>query len=349
MNLSSLVANIANKLNFHNSRCHTFQEMVIGMIRQNNVQHHALTQSLTPKSSLKSKLERARRFFKRTRNSWDSFRKGVDFKHLEPDSKNAFNFRPHKLDVWITRYQLSRFSCQSWESCISLVLDAARSSRKLGYKSAHGYLNKFKEAFGLDKILSFSSDWEFIGKEWISYLLDHNISFFIRIKDNQLANDLDTKRPLKEFFHNLGTEETLNFPSIMDDPRLVIVGKKFKEENLVICSNVQDKDHVLRTYRQRWDIERLFRNMKTQGFNLENTQMKDLKRLSKLMAFIAIAILFSTITGLTQKCSYKKTVKSPLYSIFTKGLRWLKTKLLTFSFTKVFRLLQKSEGEYGYW
>ncbi len=211
-------------------------------------------------------------------------------------------------------------------------------------KARMDILNKFKEAFGLDKILSFSSDREFIGKEWISYLLDHNISFFIRIKDNQLANDLDTKRPLKEFFHNLGTEETLNFPSIMDDPRLVIVGKKFKEENLVICSNVQDKDHVLRTYRQRWDIERLFRNMKTQGFNLENTQMKDLKRLSKLMAFIAIAILFSTITGLTQKCSYKKTVKSPLYSIFTKGLRWLKTKLLTFSFTKVFRLLQKSEG-----
>jgi transposase len=211
-------------------------------------------------------------------------------------------------------------------------------------KARMDILNKFKEAFGLDKILSFSADREFIGKEWISYLLDHNISFFIRIKDNQLANDLDTKRPLKEFFHNLGTEETLKLPSIMDDPRLVIVGKKFKEENLVICSNVQDKDHVLRTYRQRWDIERLFRNMKTQGFNLENTQMKDLKRLSKLMAFIAIAILFSTITGLTQKCSYKKTVRSPLYSIFTKGLRWLKTKLLTFSFTKVFRLLQKSEG-----
>ncbi len=141
-------------------------------------------------------------------------------------------------------------------------------------KARMDILNKFKEAFGLDKILSFSSDREFIGKEWISYLLDHNISFFIRIKDNQLANDLDTKRPLKEFFHNLGTEEILNFPSIMDDPRLVIVGKKFKEENLVICSNVQDKDHVLRTYRQRWDIERLFRNMKTQGFNLENTQMK---------------------------------------------------------------------------
>jgi transposase len=211
-------------------------------------------------------------------------------------------------------------------------------------KARMDILNKFKEAFGLDKILSFSADREFIGKEWISYLLDHNIPFFIRIKDNQLANDLDTKWPLKEFFHNLGTEETLNLPSIMDDPRLVIVGKKLKEENLVICSNVQDKNHVLRTYRQRWDIERLFRNMKTQGFNLENTQMKDLKRLSKLMAFIAIAILFSTITGLNQKCAYKKTVRSPLYSIFTKGLWWLKTKLLTFSFTKVFRSLQKSEG-----
>ncbi|GAJ45709.1 hypothetical protein HE1_00018 [Holospora elegans E1] len=64
-------------------------------------------------------------------------------------------------------------------------------------------------------------------------------------------------------------------------------------------SFAQDKDRVLN--KQRWDIERLFRTMKTQGVNLENTHMKDLGRLSKLMTIVAVAILYASITGLTQE------------------------------------------------
>ncbi|GAJ46376.1 hypothetical protein HE1_00708 [Holospora elegans E1] len=61
-------------------------------------------------------------------------------------------------------------------------------------------------------------------------------------------------------------------------------------------SFAQDKDRVLN--KQRWDIERLFRTMKTQGVNLENTPMKDLGRLSKLMTIVAVAILYASITGM---------------------------------------------------
>ncbi|WP_327059321.1 transposase, partial [Holospora undulata] len=97
----------------------------------------------------------------------------------------------------------------------------------------------------------------------------------------------------------------------------------------------QDKDRVLN--KQRWDIERLFRTMKTQGVNFENTPMKDLGRLSKLMT-----ILYASITGLTQEIAYKKTVRAPfyssLYSYFTRGLRWIKDKLLFFDFSDLLNL-----------
>ncbi|GAJ46110.1 hypothetical protein HE1_00433 [Holospora elegans E1] len=33
-------------------------------------------------------------------------------------------------------------------------------------------LNQFQEIFGGDKILSFSADREFVGKDWITYLCD---------------------------------------------------------------------------------------------------------------------------------------------------------------------------------
>ncbi|ETZ05380.1 hypothetical protein K737_300189 [Holospora undulata HU1] len=77
--------------------------------------------------------------------------------------------------------------------------------------------------------------------------------------------------------------------------------------------------------------------MKTQGVNFENTPMKDLGRLSKLMT-----ILYASITGLTQEIAYKKTVRAPfyssLYSYFTRGLRWIKDKLLFFDFSDLLNL-----------
>ncbi len=205
-------------------------------------------------------------------------------------------------------------------------------------------LNQFKEGFGLNKILSFSADREFIGKDWMHYLCDNKIPFFIRVKDNQLTNCGRSKKPLKDFFAHLKAEESRHLYNLMDDSRIFIVGKKIKDEYLVLVSNVQNKDRVLKTYKQRWDIERLFRNMKTQGFNLENTHMKDLKRLSKLMTVVAIAILFASIVGLTQECAYKKTVRAPLYSYFTRGLRWIKSNLLFFDFNDLLKTLQKNEG-----
>jgi hypothetical protein len=63
MNLRSLIDKITKKLGFHNSRAETFKDMVLSLIDQNNVQHHALARMLPPKSTLKSKLERIRRFF----------------------------------------------------------------------------------------------------------------------------------------------------------------------------------------------------------------------------------------------------------------------------------------------
>ena len=116
---------------------------------------------------------------------------------------------------------------------------------------------------------------------------------------------------------------------MIPNSNLVVVGKKTKEGTVVICSNIQKPEKILKTYRKRWNIERCFKNMKTQGFNLENTHMTSLHRLLKLMVVVSVAILMASLLGLQQKCPFKKTVQTPLYSYFTSGLRWLKNNLLT--------------------
>ena len=101
---------------------------------------------------------------------------------------------------------------------------------------------------------------------------------------------------------------------MIPNSNLVVVGKKTKEGNVVICSNVQKSEKILKTHRKRWDIERCFKNMKPQGFNLENTHMTSLARLLKLMTVVSVAILMASLLGLQQKCPFKKGVKTPLYS-----------------------------------
>jgi hypothetical protein len=44
----------------------------------------------------------------------------------------------------------------------------------------------------------------------------------------------------------------------------------------------------------RWHIETCFKNMKTQGFNIDNTHMRSLDRLMKLMAAVAVALSIYT-------------------------------------------------------
>ena len=67
--------------------------------------------------------------------------------------------------------------------------------------------------------------------------------------------------------------------------------------------------------------------MEKQGFHLENPHITDLDRLAKLMAVVAVTILVSNLLGLKQKCAFKKTVETPLYSLFTRRLKFLKAAL----------------------
>ncbi len=66
MNIDSLLENIANELDLHNSKKKTFCWMIKSMISQHNVQHHSLIQDFKNEGTEKFKLERVRRFFANT-------------------------------------------------------------------------------------------------------------------------------------------------------------------------------------------------------------------------------------------------------------------------------------------
>jgi hypothetical protein len=54
---------------------------------------------------------------------------------------------------------------------------------------------------------------------------------------------------------------------------------------------------ALADYRRRWTIETMFANLKTRGFNLEDTHITDRDKLSTLCAVLAIAVALAAKTG----------------------------------------------------
>ena len=65
-------------------------------------------------------------------------------------------------------------------------------------------MERFIKFFGIEKIRCLTADREFIGFEWFSYLLEKEIPFRIRIKDNfQSISSKGNQVSIKVLFRNL--------------------------------------------------------------------------------------------------------------------------------------------------
>lgn len=162
-------------------------------------------------------------------------------------------------------------------------------------------IDRFIEIFGKDKIECLVADREFIGKEWINYLIDTlGIKFRIRVKSCEYINKKNgDSAPLKDFFRNIKIGQL----KVLDQKReiwgiwLYITGTKSSTGELVIVITQDEPETALEDYKKRWEIETLFKCLKTSGFNLEDTHLKDHERIDKLMSVLTIAFSWTYITG----------------------------------------------------
>lgn len=81
--------------------------------------------------------------------------------------------------------------------------------------------------------------------------------------------------------------------------------KEEKEEILIVVTNeaVSDSAEILKTYKERWEVETLFRVYKKKGFNLESTHITDPDRIRKLIALLSLALVWCYKIGVNPHCS----------------------------------------------
>ncbi len=170
---------------------------------------------------------------------------------------------------------------------------------------------RFEILFPDAEIAYLTGDREFIGKPWLSYLmLDKPIPFRLRIRQTDKISKGKGQPAIAgaHLFRSLAMGETRILPGKRWVwGRLVYViatrldskqKSKQTDDDFLIIITAHEPQNALTDYRRRWGIETLFGALKTRGFCLESTHFIDKRRLSKLLALLAIAFVWAMKAGL---------------------------------------------------
>lgn len=192
-------------------------------------------------------------------------------------------------------------------------------------------LSIFLRVFGSEKINYLTADREFVGEEWLKWLLEQRIGICLRIKkDTQILNNQGKSVQIKSQFRQLGVKKRLSNVVIWGCT-VHVEGKRLKgDEYLIVLSN--KPFGIIKAYNQRWNIETLFAQLKTRGFRFEDTHLNKPERISKLLALLALAFCYALQIGVWlisqgKNITFKKTLGRPLKSIFRHGLDYLRELL----------------------
>ena len=146
-------------------------------------------------------------------------------------------------------------------------------------------------------------DREFIGKEWVEFLQQYRISFVLRLKEKgqKIGTPWGGTKKIDKFFNDLrpGEMRSLGRVRINENNKYYacVTGARLKNGDLLIVMHDDNHENPLEAYRHRWAIECLFKNMKTGGFNSENTHVTDPDKLETLFAAVAIACAIACKIG----------------------------------------------------
>lgn len=161
-------------------------------------------------------------------------------------------------------------------------------------------LDKFRDIFPNAEIAYLCGDREFVGKEWLTYLmLEPVIPFRLRIKTNQKIHNGQKSLPASIIFAHLqlGQSETLSNRRWVWGRLVYVSALCLEDGELLIVISDDSPTTAISDYAKRWGIETLFGMFKTRGFCLESTHFTDSERLSKLLALMSLALCWAIKTG----------------------------------------------------
>jgi len=195
-------------------------------------------------------------------------------------------------------------------------------------------MDSYIKWFGINTIDCLLCDREFIGKDWLNYLNINGIKYHIRIRNNFKVFIPKKQKEVTAWhlFNSLpvgGSEHYEKIVKLNEEYCYISCMKTIKDGKLEYCILVSfnKPEESMDKYKERWQIETLFRGLKTSGFNLEDTHVTHKDRLEKLLLMVMIAFVWCYKLGDFIDANFKK-IKIKKHgnreiSVFKLGLDYL--------------------------
>ncbi len=215
-------------------------------------------------------------------------------------------------------------------------------------------MQQFVYLFGAQCIHFVTAGREFIGKDWVAWLLKEEVAFRIRIKANEWLQAKDGREKRSGDWFLYRACRCKKRPMLLWGLSVFVAGKRLqraRSEFLIVISNVAGD--LLEDYRLRWKIETLFQAFKGRGFEMECCKLRDPLRWSSFLGFLSLALAWCLLVGAFLEQFEPTRLKKhgrAAQSTFRRGLDPLQALMAPLSgraneadFILVVRLLRRAE------
>lgn len=172
------------------------------------------------------------------------------------------------------------------------------------------------------------ADREYIGEKWFKYLKSKGLQFVIRLKKEGYRKYVDAQRePTSPVFRQqkwrYSAMEKLAYSKkhrtsgvskqieIMDEKYTFVIFKNpkadAKEPLLYFLSTLVERKKIIKAYPIRWKIECCFKHLKSNGFNLEDLNLKKPNKIKLMMAIVCFLYTLCVSQGLLRYQQKKKS------------------------------------------
>lgn len=316
-------------------RVELLARLIIALLRVCTVSYAQLALALNAQVKVSSNVKRLQRFFRQFRFAHRAYvqfvwRQFATAQTMLVMDRTHWKFGRHHINVLMISIAYQGTAIPLAWKLLGKAGDSSQHERIALMRAVLWFLYPQQKAH----IHALTADREFIGHTWLTYLLQQEIDFVIRIRKDARVSKADKTIPA---YHIFATKHlrSLRKPRTVFGLSLYMSGQQLSHTEYLILIGTLKGNTMGHLYGQRWQIELLFGCLKSRGFRFQDTHQQEDARIKTMIFVLALTLCWAVKTGewLLQQgyvmpVKYLKERKENLYSLFRIGLDQLKVLML---------------------
>jgi hypothetical protein len=287
-------------LSWHKARVRFAAAFILALLRVRSVSFPSLALALNPHAQTESNERRLQRFFSSFKLDLDAFARLL-LALVPVQGKLVLTLDRTHWQVGSVHLNILLFGVAHNGVAFPIVWRLLGKSGNSNQAERKALLSRLLRVIPKERIAVVLADREFISEAWFETLTEAGIAFVIRIRKNALVSSRGFTKNAEQWIAKLGVGEIQR-----RQRRVVVYGQRVfltllrrgpSEDDVMLASNRRHGD-ALSLYSLRWSIETLFLNLKSRGFDLEATRLRDGVRVERLVALLALTFAFAYRVGL---------------------------------------------------